>query len=124
MTTAKAQLNDYRQSPRKVRLVANSLRGKKVNDVMISLPFLAKRSADPLAKLIHSAVANAKNLSLDTDKLFIKEIRVDGGKTLFRRRSASRGRAPTIKKRTSHILVVLEAQEDKPKKIKKVKEQK
>ncbi len=111
MSKVTAQLNDYRQSPRKVRLVANSLRGKKVNDVLDTLPFLAKRSADPLAKLIRSALANAKNLSIDTDSLVIKEIRVDGGKILYRRQPASRGRAHPIRKRTSHISVVLEEQD-------------
>jgi large subunit ribosomal protein L22 len=121
MSKVTAQLNDYRQSPRKVRLVANSLRGKKVNDVLDTLPFLAKRSADPLAKLIRSAVANAKNLSIETDSLIIKEIRVDGGKILYRRQPASRGRAHPIRKRTSHISVVLEEQNKKDSKSKATK---
>jgi large subunit ribosomal protein L22 len=122
MAIAKAQLNDYRQSPRKVRVVARSLQGKKATDALVSLDFLAKRSSLPLAKLIASAIANAKNLSLETDNLFIKEIRVDGGKILYRRRSASRGRAPAIRKRTSHIQIVLETKEvvvKKPKATKK-----
>lgn len=122
MAIAKAQLNDYRQSPRKVRVVARSLQGKKAIDALVSLDFLAKRSSLPLAKLIASAIANAKNLSLETDNLFIKEIRVDGGKILYRRRSASRGRAPAIRKRTSHIQIVLETKEvvvKKPKATKK-----
>lgn len=112
MATVKAQLSDYRQSPRKVRLVANDIRGKKVSDALVKLDVLARRSASPLAKLVRSAVANARNLSLDTDDLVIKEIRVDGGKILYRRRSASRGRAHSIRKRTSHIQVVLEAREE------------
>lgn len=95
------------------------MRGKKVEDVLNNLSFLAKRSALPLEKLIRSAVANAKNLSLETESLVIKEIRVDGGKILYRRRPVSRGRAHPIKKRTSHIMIVLEESspvEAKPKK--------
>lgn len=107
MATVTAQLNDYRQSPRKVRVVANLVRGKSVAVALTSLKFLAKRSADPIYKLIESAAANAKSQNLDTDDLTIKEIRVDVGKTLFRRRSASHGRAPVIRKRTSHVSVVL-----------------
>ncbi len=121
MATVSAQLNDYRQSPRKVRVVARSIKGKKVSDAIIALDFLAKRSASPLAKLVRSAVANAKNLDINTDELVIKEIRVDGGKILYRRRSASRGRAPSIRKRTSHVLVVLEEGVPKVKKVKKEK---
>lgn len=121
MANVTAKLNDYRQSPRKVRVVARSLQGKKVSDALISLDFLAKRSADPLATLIRSAVANAKNLSVETENLVIKEIRVDGGKILYRRRSASRGRAPAIRKRTSHIMVTLEEGKPKVKKVKKEK---
>lgn len=121
MAHVTAKLNDYRQSPRKVRVVARSLQGKKVSDALTSLDFLAKRSADPLATLIRSAVANAKNLSVETENLVIKEIRVDGGKILYRRRSASRGRAPAIRKRTSHIMVTLEEGKPKAKKVKKEK---
>ena len=121
MASVTAKLSDYRQSPRKVRLVARSLQGKRVSDVLNSLEFLAKRSADPLAKLIRSAVANAKNLSVEVENLVVKEIRVDGGAILYRRRSASRGRAPSIRKRTSHILLTLEEKEPKIKKVKKEK---
>ncbi len=121
MASVTAKLSDYRQSPRKVRLVAKSLQGKRVSDALTSLEFLAKRSADPLAKLIRSAVANAKNASVETENLIIKEIRVDGGAILYRRRSASRGRAPSIRKRTSHILLTLEEKEPKVKRIKKEK---
>jgi len=111
MTLVTAQLNDYRQSPRKVRVVANLVRGKSVEFALTTLRFTTKRSSDPLCKLIESAVANAKSQNLDIDTLTVKEIRVDGGKTLFRRRSASRGRAPAIKKRTSHVRVVLSTEE-------------
>lgn len=124
MASITAKLNDYRQSPRKVRVVARSIKGKKASDALVALGFLAKRPADPIAKLIASALANARNLSVDTENLIIKEIRVDGGKILYRRRSASRGRAPAIKKRTSHVLVVLEEGPVKVKKVKKESEAK
>lgn len=124
MPTVTAQLNDYRQSPRKVRLVARELSGKKVSEVLTRLDFLAKRSASPLSKLVASAVANARNRSIETDGLYVKEIRVDGGAILYRRRSASRGRAPQIRKRTSHIMVVLETREPKVKGVKKIRSKK
>jgi large subunit ribosomal protein L22 len=107
MALISAQLSDYRQSPRKVRIVVNALRGKKVRDAIVDLGFIAKRSALPLQKLLRSAVANAeaKNLSIDT--LVIKEFTVDGGKILYRRMPASRGRSSILRKRTSHVKVVL-----------------
>ena len=107
MTEAKAKLNDYRQSPRKVRLVADLVRGKPVEEAMTTLSFIPKRSALPLQKLLASALANAKDLSLPTENLVVKEIRVDTGTTLYRRRPRSRGMANPIRKRTSHISVVL-----------------
>jgi large subunit ribosomal protein L22 len=117
MSEITAQLNDYRQAPRKVRVVAGLVRGKSVKDALVSLEFLPKRAADPISKLIRSAVANARSQNIETENLILKELRVDGGKILYRRRSASRGRAPAIRKRTSHILVVLS--EDTKKKLKK-----
>lgn len=107
MQEAKAQLNNYRQSPRKVRLVADTLRGKKVEEAITNLSFIPKRSALPLQKLLASALANAKNLSLSPENLIVKEIRVDAGPTLYRRRPRSRGMANPIRKRTSRVSVVL-----------------
>lgn len=107
MTEAKAQLNNYRQSPRKVRLVADAVRGKKVEEAITTLSFIPKRSALPLQKLLASALANAKNLSLPTENLIVKEIKVDAGNTLYRRRPRSRGIANPIRKRTSRISVTL-----------------
>ena len=73
-----AKLNDYRQSPRKVRLVVNLMKGKKVEDAKDALTFLVKRAAKPLADLIDSAVANAShNFNISSDNLFVKEFRVD-----------------------------------------------
>ena len=109
MTQAKAVLNNYRQSPRKVRLVLDAVRGKKIEDAITILSFIPKRSALPLQKLLASALANAKNLSLPVEDLVVREIRVDAGSTLYRRRPRSKGMANPIRKRTSHISVVLES---------------
>ena len=106
-----AQLNKYRQSPRKVRLIADMVRGKKVKEILPMLDNLGKRAVGPVKKLILSAVANAThNENLDKDKLVISEIRVDEGATLKRSRPRARGRAFPIRKRTSRIVVCLTEQ--------------
>lgn len=104
---ARAELKNYRQSPRKVRLVADTVKGKKVSDAMMLLSFVPKRAALPLQKLLASAKANAKNLALSEENLIVKEMRVDAGPTLYRRQPRSRGMANPIRKRTSRVLVVL-----------------
>ncbi len=124
MKEAIAELNSYRQSPRKMRVVSDSVRGKKVEEAIMALRFLGKRAAEPLSKLIESAVSNAKQNGMDEKALWIKELRVDGGAIMYRRRSASRGRAPVIRKRTSHIKVVLSDFEKPVKKSKAKKETK
>lgn len=103
----KAFLKNYRQSPRKVRLVANFVRGKKVDAALVELEFMPKRASRAVSKLIASAKANAANNFKVLDDLFIKEITVDDGPTMKRFRPVSRGRAHKINKRTSHINVVL-----------------
>ncbi len=108
MTEVKAELNNYRQSPRKVRLVANLVRGKRADRALDNLTFTAKRAALPIKKLIASALANAKNRSIPTENLVVKSIRVDGGAILYRRRPRSHGMANPIRKRTSRISLVLE----------------
>lgn len=107
MTEVTAQLNSYRQSPRKVRVVADALRGKSVEEAKNKLSFIVKRAVSPLHKLLNSAIANAKNLGLDAKDLKVKAIMVDGGKILYRRRPAWHGMAHPIHKRTSHITIVL-----------------
>ena len=107
MNEVKAILKNYRQSPRKVRLVADTMRGRSVAEAITTLSFIPKRSALPLRKLLISALANAKNLSVPTENLVIKEIRVDAGATLHRRQPRSKGMANPIRKRTSHITVML-----------------
>ncbi len=103
----KAALKTYRQSPRKVRLVADLIRGKKTSDALVTLQFANKRAAVELTKLLKSAIANAKNLDADESKLYIKEIQVNKGVTLKRIMPRARGSASAINKRTSHVTISL-----------------
>lgn len=123
-----ASLKNYRQSPRKVRLVATLVKGKSVNDALNTLNFLHKRASSPLHTLLKSAVANAKNnFNIEKDNLFIKEMRVDGGQVLKRRMERAHGRAFPINKRTSHVSLVLaekNTEEVKPAKAVKAAEPK
>lgn len=115
-----ASLKNYRQSPRKVRLVATLVKGKSVNDALQTLNFLPKRATGPLYTLLKSAVANAKNnFNIEKDNLFVKEMRVDAGQVLKRRMPRARGSAYPINKRTSHVSLVLAEKEAKIKKSKK-----
>ena len=107
MTDAKAELNNYRQSPRKVRVVADLVRGKSVDEALSILTFVPKRAGTPLKKLLASAAANAKQLALDSEKLFVKSIRVDAGKILYRSQPRSHGMANRLRKRTSKVSVTL-----------------
>lgn len=104
-----ATLQNYRQSPRKVRVVADLVRGKKVEKALTTLDFLSKQATDPVRNVIKMAVSNAKeNFKLDSEKLFVKEIQVNEGPTMKRFRPRARGSAFQIKKRTSHISVILD----------------
>jgi large subunit ribosomal protein L22 len=107
MATVKAQLSNFRQAPRKMRMVANVVRGKKVSDALVNLDFVAKKAALPIKKLLQSAVANAKNLDMPVENLMVKTIKVDSGSILYRRMPAARGSAHPIRKRTSKISVEL-----------------
>ncbi len=105
----KALLSNYRQSPRKVRLLADLVRGKKVGDAITTLTHLPKRAAAPVKKLIESAVSNAlSNSAAKKEDLYIKEINVDKGVVLKRMRPGARGRGYPIHKHTSHVRVVLD----------------
>jgi len=111
----RAYLKNYRQSPRKVRLVADILRGKSVSRALASLAFLPKKASGQLKKLLMSAIANAKtNNKKDKADLFIKEIYVNEGPTLKRFMPRAMGRATRINKRTSHISIILEEQKISP----------
>ena len=103
MTTFTAELKNYRQSPRKVRVVADTVKGKRVEDALVILDFVGKRAGLPLKKLIASAYANAGK----AENLVVKSLTVDQGPTLYRRQPRSRGMANPIRKRTSLVRVVL-----------------
>ena len=103
----KAFLKNYRQSPRKVRLVAGLIRGKDVGVAIGELDFLAKRAGEPIKKLLKGAMANAGVQGINKENLFVKEIRIDKGITMKRMMPAAMGSAHRINKRTSHITLVL-----------------
>lgn len=97
-----------RISPRKVRLVMDELRGKQVGEALNALTFSPLKAAYLLRKLISSAVANAEqNANVDVDALYIKEIFADEGPALKRFQPRALGRATRIRKKTSHLTVVL-----------------
>ena len=106
-----AKLNNCPTSPRKMRLVADLVRGEEVNKALAILKFNPKEASRRLEKLLLSALTNwqAKNEDGDIEKaaLFVKEIRVDGGSMLKRLRPAPQGRAHRIRKRSNHVTLVL-----------------
>jgi large subunit ribosomal protein L22 len=117
--TVKAQLRNLRIAPRKVRLAADLIRGKSTEQAQTILKFTTKRAAQPLLKLLNSALANAKNnLKINTTNLFISKIEVNEGQKLKRWRPRARGRAYPIQKKTSHIILVLDQAKKKVKKTK------
>lgn len=122
MTKVTATLSNFRQSPRKMRLVANLIKGKKVSDALVHLDFVAKRAGNPIKNLVASALANAKAQEIPTENLVVKTIKVDGGKILYRRRPASRGSAHPIRKRTSIVYLELDEKIHKLKSTKVSKE--
>ncbi len=106
-SVAKAELSTYNQSPRKVRLVTDLIKGKKVNDAIVALSFLPKRASLPIKKLIESAVANAKANGQDVNTLKVADIRVDSAGMLVRFMPRAMGRAAPIRKRRSRVIVEL-----------------
>lgn len=111
----KAILNNYRQSPRKVRLVAKAVIGKSAQNASLILSFMPKRSADPIKKLIDSAVANARvNSGANVEDLMVKSIEVNKGVTLKRMRPRARGSGYPINKRTCHVIVTLSSKKALP----------
>lgn len=111
-----AKLNNCPTSPRKMRLMADLIRGEGVDKALSVLRFSPKESSVRLEKLLLSAVANwqAKNEDGDVEKagLFVKEIRVDSARMLKRLRPAPQGRAHRIRKRSNHVTLVLGAQDN------------
>ena len=111
--TTRARLKNYRVSPRKARLVADQIRGKGVEDALVTLDLSPRRVAKPLAKLVRSALANAEEKNnrdqagIDIDNLVVGHITVDQGPNMWRIRPRAQGRANWIQKKTSNIVVVL-----------------
>lgn len=107
-----ATLKTYRQSPRKVRLASDLIKGKPVLMALAQLKFLSKRASNPIEKLLNSAIANAEhNFGATRAELMVKDIRVDKGIVFRRSMPRARGSASPIRKRTSHIVIVLAKQE-------------
>ena len=108
-----AKLNNCPTSPRKMRLVADLVRGEKVENALNILKFNSKEASGRLEKLLLSAIANWQSKNEDADieqaELFVKEIRVDGGSMLKRLRPAPQGRAHRIRKRSNHVTIVVGA---------------
>lgn len=106
--TQTAKLSYLRMAPRKVRSVADLVKGLSVNDAEAQLIMQRRRPAKPILKLLRSAVANAKNnRQLNADHLFIESIRVDGGPMLKRSLPRARGSASPIEKKMSHVTIIL-----------------
>ena len=115
--TAIAKLNDAPSSPRKMRLVADTVRGKEVNLALDLLKFSKRDASKSLEKLLRSAIANweAKNpesaKELDNGNVYVKTIMVDEGRTLKRIRPCPKGRAGRIRKRSNHVTVILDVKQ-------------
>ena len=105
---ARASLNYARISSRKVKIVADLIRGKKVSEALAIVKFAPKASSEILEKLLKSAIANAENNHyMKSEDLYVAEIYANQGPTLKRIRPAAKGSAVRIRKRTSHITIVL-----------------
>ncbi len=98
-----------RISSRKVKIVIDLIRGKKVNEALAILEFTPKAATEPVLKLLNSAIANAENnMDIPRDQLYVAEIFANQGPTLKRFRPRAQGRATHIRKRTSHITIILD----------------
>ena len=110
----KATARYIRMSPRKVRLVIDVIRGMGISQARSQLAVMKKAAAEPVSKLLESAVANAThNFNLDASQMYVKSIMADGGPVLGRWRARAFGRAAPIRKRTTHISITLDAKEKK-----------
>ena len=109
---ARATLSRFRESPRKVRMVANMIRGRSVDDALSILRLQQRKAAKMLSKVLGSAIANAtENEKADSDKLVVTKISIDGGPTQKRWMPRSMGRANRINSRTSHVTIVVDVPE-------------
>jgi large subunit ribosomal protein L22 len=110
---ARATLKKFRQSPRKVRAVADMIRGRRVGDALSILRFQERKAAKMLGKVLNSAIANAtENDSADADKLVVRQVSIDPGPVDKRWLPRSMGRANRINKRTSHVTIVVDEAQD------------
>jgi large subunit ribosomal protein L22 len=106
---ARAVSRHLRVAPRKVRGVADLIRGKKVGEALMILDFVQKKGARLIAKTLKSVIANAENLQhVDVDRLYVRSVMVDGGTTIKRFLPRAHGRATPLLKRTSHISIVVD----------------
>lgn len=121
----KASLKNYRMAPRKIRLIADLVRGKSADKAKQELEFYSKRAALPVLSLLNSAIANAKkNFEVkenEVSDLHIKEIFVEESRKLKRWRPVSRGSAHPIQKKTSNVVIVLEKKDSDKKEKKEIK---
>jgi large subunit ribosomal protein L22 len=109
---AKAILRRFRQSPRKVRMVADMIRGRKVDEALSILKFQPRKAARMLSKVLTSAIANAtENEKLDADQLVVKAVAIDPGPVEKRWLARSMGRANRLNRRSSHVTVTVETEE-------------
>ncbi len=123
----KAKLSYLRIAPRKVRMVTALIKGKKVEKAQAILNFTTKKAAQPVLKLLNSALASAiNNFQMQGSNMYISKVLVNEGPKLKRWRARARGRAFAIQKKTSHITIFLQETEKAPKKarIKKKKAKK
>ena len=123
----KAFLKNYRQSPRKVRLVAELIKSKRIADAILILDTLPKRASGPVQTLLASAIANAKHAGIKVENLFVENVTVNKGIVLKRSMPRARGSASRINKRTSHVMLTLiekESDDKKKKTIKKIEKTK
>jgi large subunit ribosomal protein L22 len=109
---ARAFLKSFRESPRRVRMVAAMIRGKRAEDALAILRFQPRKAARMLTKVLNSAIANAsENEQADADKLVVTKVEIDGGPVQKRWLPRSMGRANRLNRRTSHVTVTVEARE-------------
>jgi large subunit ribosomal protein L22 len=111
---ARAITKYVRLSPRKVRLVVDQIRGKGVEEALNILKFVPKRSAGIIAKTLRTAIANAENTqNVDVDRLYVKHAKVDEGGMWKRFTPRAQGRATRIRKRLSHIVIVVDESDER-----------
>lgn len=113
MANQTAKLNYLKIAPRKVRLIANTLKGLSTQEAEAQLMFRPQRSSQPLLKLLRSAIANAKNNKLDAAKLYVSTILVNQGPILKRMMPRAQGRGAAIHKKMSHVVLILSERENK-----------